>query len=124
MIPLRPHHALCITFFQGKGYSDRFVENMTEFVASLKGKTLLLVTEPDAVCSACPHLLENCPNAKKYDKLAARICEVEFDKAVPAEQLFEMVMDKIVLPDKLEQVCGDCEWFSTCSQAAKNHPTP
>ena len=28
VIPLRAHHGLCLRFFQGKGYSGAFVENM------------------------------------------------------------------------------------------------
>ena len=29
---LRPHHGLCIAFFEGKGYNQKFVENMTNVV--------------------------------------------------------------------------------------------
>ena len=28
MIKLRPHHLLCIEFFEGKGYDTKHIENM------------------------------------------------------------------------------------------------
>ena len=30
MICLRPHHGMCLAYFEGKGYSDGFTVNMTE----------------------------------------------------------------------------------------------
>ena len=36
VIPLRAHHGLCLRFFQGKGYSGAFVENMAQKKAMLE----------------------------------------------------------------------------------------
>ena len=41
VIPLRAHHGLCLRFFQGKGYSGAFVENMARKKAMLEEKTAL-----------------------------------------------------------------------------------
>ena len=30
---IRPHHALCAQFFEGKGYSERFVGHMYQILA-------------------------------------------------------------------------------------------
>ena len=39
---LRPHHALCVGFFRGKGYSEGFVENMSAFIGTLRASDPLL----------------------------------------------------------------------------------
>ncbi|HEZ7990826.1 MAG TPA: hypothetical protein RWO66_07705 [Ruminococcus sp.] len=33
---LRPHHGLCIGFFEGKGYSDEFTANMSAVIEKLQ----------------------------------------------------------------------------------------
>ena len=33
-LTMRPHHALCALFFEGKGYSPAFIENMTALLAN------------------------------------------------------------------------------------------
>lgn len=51
-ILLRPHHGLCIGFFEGRGYSAEFVRHMTEVIAVLEAEDLeiTLVTHCDALC--------------------------------------------------------------------------
>ena len=40
---IRPHHGLCIAFFEGKGYSPEFVRHMEQTIANLKQATIQLV---------------------------------------------------------------------------------
>ena len=35
-VVLRPHHSLCIQFFEGKGYSPQFVDGMTKTIKMLE----------------------------------------------------------------------------------------
>lgn len=42
---LRPHYALCLSFFEGKGYSNEFVENMAIIYSSLKKEDQITVTQ-------------------------------------------------------------------------------
>ena len=39
---IRPHHMLCMQFFEGKGYSDGFVASMAAIKKNLKKKILRL----------------------------------------------------------------------------------
>lgn len=39
---IRPHHMLCMQFFEGKGYSDGFVASMAAIKENLKKKILRL----------------------------------------------------------------------------------
>ena len=55
---IRPHHGMCLYFFEGKGYSDGFTAHMAEVKNWLLGEkgpaSLQLVGETDEICSACP----------------------------------------------------------------------
>ncbi len=52
---LRPHHALCVGFFQGKGYSEAFVENMASVIGALRASDPLLTlrSAADPICGGC-----------------------------------------------------------------------
>ena len=56
---IRPHHGMCLYFFEGKGYSEGFTKHMAEVMDWLLGKngpaSLQLVGATDEICSACPH---------------------------------------------------------------------
>ena len=54
---IRPHHGLCIHFFEGKGYSENFVRHMAELIEKLNAfrPEIRLVLHVDYFCYACPH---------------------------------------------------------------------
>ena len=55
---IRAHHGVCLYFFQGKGYSGEFVENMSRMKAILeKNPEISLMDSPVVFCSACPNRL-------------------------------------------------------------------
>ncbi|MDR1665556.1 MAG: DUF1284 domain-containing protein, partial [Puniceicoccales bacterium] len=56
IFPLRPHHAVCLLGFRGKGYDEKFVEEMGKVWRSLKeGKgQVRLVEGCDVLCKHCP----------------------------------------------------------------------
>ena len=70
---IRPHHGMCLYFFEGKGYSSTFSEHMAQVKEELlqnNGEALLeLVTRTDDICSACPHNLNG--NCETYGKVNA-----------------------------------------------------
>ena len=67
VIPLRAHHGLCLRFFQGKGYSGAFVENMARKKAMLEENPLVRLTDQaDEIYRACPNNLSGqCESAEK-----------------------------------------------------------
>ena len=58
-LKLRAHHGMCLAFFEGKGYSSAFTENMGKVLEEMEADTLLeLCREKDIICRACPNLEE------------------------------------------------------------------
>ena len=43
---IRAHHGMCLSFFQGKGYSGDFVENMSRMKAILEKNPEISLTVP------------------------------------------------------------------------------
>ncbi|MBD5540771.1 MAG: DUF1284 domain-containing protein [Lachnospiraceae bacterium] len=78
-ILLRPHHALCIRFFEGKGYSGEFTRHMAEIIRMLQepGRSIVLVDEEDEICRKCPNHLENgCRQKEKVKGYDGRVIDM------------------------------------------------
>lgn len=53
---IRAHHGLCISFFEGKGYSENFTANMAKMIALLEvDPNVKIIDHTDEICKACPH---------------------------------------------------------------------
>ena len=119
VIPLRAHHGLCLHFFQGKGYSGTFVENMAQKKAILEQNPLVRLTDQaDEICRACPNNLSGqCESAEKvqrYDKAVLSRCGLTPGEVLPYRELTERVQETILLPGHREDICGDCQWTDLC----------
>ena len=73
MICLRPHHGMCLAYFEGKGYSDGFTVNMQKMLEFFeKGADIELTVSGDEICKECPNLKEgSCVSAglvEAYDR--------------------------------------------------------
>ena len=117
--PIRPHHGLCLAFFQGKGYSEGFVENMTRMKAALEANAPVRLTGgTDAICAACPNNQNSvCTAAEKvarYDREVLRRRGLNTGDTLPFRELETRVRETILLPGKREEICGDCQWSSLC----------
>ncbi len=116
---LRPHHILCLGFFQGKGYNEAFTQNMDKVLASLTpGTPLRLTMGHDVLCAACPRRREGCPNAAVYDQRVLALCGLEAGVRLPWGRLRRAVEECILAPGRLAQVCGDCRWAALCGGAS------
>ena len=91
-ISLRAHHGLCLHFFQGKGYSGAFVENMARKKA----------------------MLEENPLVRRYDREVLSRCGLTAGDVLPYRELTERVRKTILLPGHREEICGDCQWTDLC----------
>jgi hypothetical protein len=123
-LKLRPHHALCIQFFIGKGYSAEFTENMYNIIEKLKFNPDITVTMgADVLCSKCPNLQDgiciNESHVKYTDKKTAEICGFKDGMIVDAEDFFGRADDKIINAKKMCEVCQQCRWNSICYSADK-----
>ncbi len=116
---LRPHHALCTGFFEGKGYSREFTENMAAVIRQLKsGSKVRLICSADAVCSACPNdFPEGCTSQDKverYDRAVLRLCGLTEGETIQVSELVSRVKKNIITAGRLGEVCGDCCWSEIC----------
>ncbi len=118
---LRGHHLLCLKGFQGYGYSEDFVKNMTEVNAERKSEntTISLTDSPDDICKACPNLKNNlCENQTQNKRI------VEMDREVlkklnssedfNALELFEKIDSIFNTKESVSKICFNCSWHEKC----------
>ncbi|MGN0622606.1 MAG: DUF1284 domain-containing protein [Oscillospiraceae bacterium] len=116
---IRPHHALCIQFFEGKGYSEEFTENMTRLIGELEKNALVeIVCGSDVLCKKCPHCKDNgCESGEKterYDRAVMELCGFCEGEILSAGEFLKAAEEKIIFAGKLEQVCSECAWSYIC----------
>lgn len=116
---LRPHHALCALFFEGKGYSQAFIENMTAFLAE-PNQMVEITMGCDSLCQECPHNQDGiCDDETKvahFDQGVLHLNSEVFKakQVFPLSGLCQNVCNTILQQDLLAEVCGDCEWAALC----------
>jgi conserved hypothetical protein len=119
---LRPHHGLCIGFFEGKGYSSDFTRNMAEIIATLKrvDPVIELHSDTDIICRSCPENLGGrCASFEKalnYDKAVLTHCGLENGQLIRWSELSRMIQQKIILCNKRNSICKDCQWNDICDK--------
>lgn len=122
---IRPHHLLCIQFFEGKGYNDDFVKHMAEIHSRLinHNPKIHLVKGTDDICSKCPNN-ENgqCnkePSVSGNDKRTYQAIKDEIKGDETWEELTELVYKNIIEQNKLKHVCQTCRWSNICMNINK-----
>ena len=120
-IKLRGHHLLCLLGFQGYGYSEDFVSNMTHINEKRKSKDCIitLINEADDICSSCPNLKGNfCENEKQNEIIVKMDDEIlshfNSKKEYNSVELFKEVSLKFNTLKSVENVCNNCKWENEC----------
>lgn len=118
---LRGHHLLCILGFQGYGYSEDFVLNMTRIneLRKTDKTTIKLINSSDDICSACPNLKNDlCENEMQNETIEKMDEEVlskfDINKEYNAIDLFNEVILKFNTLKSVENICNDCKWAEKC----------
>ncbi len=119
-IKIRPHHGLCIAFFQGKGYSSAFIQNMEHVIAQLAENPLIRIgAEQDAICRACPNLQDGiCRDEKQvsaYDRAVLELCGIEAGTVLDWQSFARNVNTKIFQAGRRADICADCQWNAVCA---------
>lgn len=119
MLSFRPHHALCISFFQGKGYSREFTENMYRVIESLKENPNVKITlAGDQLCEKCPNLQNgDCVNREKVcetDRRVSQLCGFTDGEIMSANDFFSRAKEQIITCGKMKYACGECRWSDIC----------
>ncbi|MCM1253210.1 MAG: DUF1284 domain-containing protein [Clostridium sp.] len=130
---LRVHHLFCSALFVGKGYSDKFCENMDSVVRKLwtesphdnsahnekrqENTQIELITEPDCICAQCPNLttdgcsLDANNVVSKDEKLAQRL-DLKVNRSYPVDELLRHTAAHMT-EEIFETSCHNCEWYQT-----------
>ncbi|SHH15297.1 DUF1284 domain-containing protein [Tepidibacter thalassicus] len=115
---LRAHHLLCIQGYQGKGYNDEFVNNMTKITNTLKNNIntkIKIISKTDFICSKCPNNIGNglCKSEIKVNSLdtkTIKLLELKENKTYTYKEILNTIKEKLTL-EKFEYICKNCEWF-------------
>lgn len=116
---LRPHHGICLQFFEGRGYSEEFVINMSQICERLRsGARIRLRPGGDEICRCCPKLSRGCCSDEEKVSAIDRRTLVKtglvFDAELDSREYFTLVKKKIIDSGEMSAVCGDCQWSGIC----------
>ena len=116
---VRAHHGMCLAFFHGVGYSSDFTKNMWAMKQLLEeNPPVMLLAGTDDICAACPNNRDGvCTDQEKviqYDRQVLHRCGLTPGTVMPFREFQMLVTEKILLPGKREEICGNCEWTDLC----------
>lgn len=123
-LPLRPHHGLCMAFFQGKGYSSGFTAALADRLEELEGtdRPIVLTVGTDAVCAPCPHntggICDAAAKVAAYDRAVLELCGLEDGTVCTFSAFTTLVQEQILHTERRREICGDCQWDKLCSATA------
>jgi hypothetical protein len=120
-LTLRGHHLLCLKGFQGYGYDNDFVKNMTSINSKRKldCTTVSIINSPDDICKSCPRLKNGiCEDKTQNEEIIKMDNEVldkiDASKEYNAIKLFKMVDDIFNTRDSVSEICFNCMWSEKC----------
>ena len=120
-ILLRPHHGLCIQFYEGKGYSEEFTKRMDDLISEIQRNSNMLIQlhlDVDVLCNSCPNNIESkCKSyekVKRFDEKVLSYCDMKSGQVLSIQEFLESVKDRILDKGLLPCICCECEWYSIC----------
>lgn len=118
---LRGHHLLCLQGFQGYGYDEKFVNNMTKinFLIKQPGTTISLTADSDDICKSCPNLKNNlCQNHEQNERIRLMDDEVlsklNLKEEYDSIDLFKNVEKIFNSKSSVDKICSECMWHDEC----------
>lgn len=115
---LRPHHLLCTQGYEGKGYSDAFVENMTAITDLLRSgerARIDLVFSTDDICAKCPMMLDvdRCEANEKIKRLDQKV--VHYFGLEEKSYIYQEIVCEIntkITASIMDDICSECSWYA------------
>ncbi|MCQ2964224.1 MAG: DUF1284 domain-containing protein [archaeon] len=118
---LRGHHLLCLKGYQGYGYDEDFVKNMSVINNLRKNENtnIVVVDKPDDICKFCPNLKNNiCENQSQNKRIIKKDNEVlsklDPKKIYNSKELFEEIDFLFNTKKVVDKICLECNWHSKC----------
>lgn len=110
---------MCLAYFKGEGYSNRFSAHMQEMLDIFqKGAKIQLHADTDEICSACPNNEKGCCSSfslvEAYDNAVLELCGLENGQIMEFDDFTDVVQKKILASGKRKEICGNCQWKSIC----------
>ena len=122
IIRLRPHHALCLRHYVGKGYDAAFVENMNALHQRLNNgerQMVQIILHRDSLCAACPHDVDYaCETEDKVQLLDAAVadaCGLRSGQWLSWQELCRLIDERMMPGGSMPEICRICEWYDTCA---------
>ncbi|MCD7919700.1 MAG: DUF1284 domain-containing protein [Clostridiales bacterium] len=119
-IPLRPHHGMCLAYYQGKGYSPAFTQAADALLLRLteENPVVRLTVAADVMCAACPNRRgSECAgtgSASRYDRAVLERCGLREGDVLPFLTFAAAVQSRILAPGGRAAICGGCQWNELC----------
>ena len=112
---------MCLSFFEGKGYSDTFTRHMGQVQKMLEANPgITVAAQSDMICEKCPNLKEGqCLSAGKvrsYDKEVLARCNLQENQEISWKEFHRLVEENILSKGKRKEICRDCQWEEICSR--------
>ena len=126
MIYLRAHHLVCFQHFEGKGYSDEFVANLSSILATLKANpecpNITILDRCDDVCRCCPNRQNNICQTEEYvkslDQSFLSILRFSVDEVISYSQAIEHI-ERFLSGQQFVKTCSNCQWYGICFKYRK-----
>ena len=118
---VRPHHGMCLAFFQGRGYSDGFTAHMAQVRDQLlrEDPQVCLCPGTDVICGPCPNnghgMCSAAEKVERYDRSVLERCGMRPGQRIRWSRVSALVEERILSPGLREQICGDCQWNELCA---------
>ena len=119
---LRPHHALCIRFFEGYGYDPDFVLHMNDVITMLQhdDPTVTLTGGCDCICEACPNnagvICAKDYKVRAIDDRVMNVLGCHIGDELLWSKLYEQANEMIVKSGRLKDFCRKCQWLYICEK--------
>lgn len=110
---------MCLTFFEGKGYDNDFIEHMQVIYDTMKDNpNLQIVIKEDVICQKCPNLQEGICKTKElvqsYDRKVLFNCGLKENSKISWNEFSKLVKKNIITSGKRKSICGNCQWTHIC----------
>ncbi len=119
-IRFRPHHFLCTVGFEGKGYSEAFVENYVRVAGELRGTPagdtleIEVVAGTDSICEPCPNrrgsLCETETKIRLLDDAHAKVLGIRAGDRLTWGEAKTKIRNHMTI-ENFHMACAPCAWL-------------
>ncbi|MBI5196753.1 MAG: DUF1284 domain-containing protein [Nitrospirae bacterium] len=121
---LRGHHLICLHFFNGEGYDEAFIENLTHTLSLAEKEIITVSSSADNVCASCLHLKQNecryAENAeesiRRMDAKALMLLGLSYNDQIEWDALKNRIPE--IFSEWVSSYCKECSWRGVCAKDA------